>query len=80
MARNVSTSAITHKDRFFRFDYYWFEKFLHKMGVEVIISINEKLSPQEEFVQYLISIIYVCSCRIYRLRKYKKKMSEDEEL
>ncbi|MCR1808542.1 IS607 family transposase, partial [Stenotrophomonas geniculata] len=35
---------------------------------------------QEELVQDLISIIHVFSCRIYGLRKYKKKMSEDEDL
>ncbi|MBP3969858.1 MerR family transcriptional regulator [Bacillus sp. WL1] len=34
----------------------------------------------EELVQDLISIIHVFSCRIYGLRKYKKKMSEDEDL
>ncbi len=50
------------------------------MGVEVIIVNNEKLSPQEELVQDLISIIHVFSCRIYGLRKYKKKMSEDGDL
>ncbi|MBK5366954.1 hypothetical protein [Bacillus mycoides] len=50
------------------------------MGVEVIIVTNEKLSPQEELAQYLISIIHVCSRSIYGLREYKKKMSEDEEL
>lgn len=80
MERNISTIIIAHKDRFVRFGYDWFERFLHKMGVEVIIVINEKLSPQEELAQYLISIIHVCSCRVYGLRKYKEKMSEDEEL
>ena len=41
---------------------------------------NEKLSPQEELVQDLISIIHVFSCRIYGLRQYKKKMSENGDL
>lgn len=62
------------------FGYDWFKEFLHKMEVKVIIVTNEKLSSQEEIVQNLISIIHVCSCRIYGLRKYKEKMSEDEEL
>ncbi|MGG1149498.1 IS607 family transposase [Bacillus wiedmannii] len=80
MERNISTIIIAHKDRFVRFGYDWFEKFLRKMGVKIIIVNNEKLSPQEELVQDLISIIHVFSCRIYGLRKYKKKMSEDEDL
>ena len=50
------------------------------MKVNIIVVNNEKLSPQEELVQDLISIIHVFSCRIYGLRKYKKKMSEDKDL
>ncbi|EAL15486.1 DNA invertase [Bacillus cereus G9241] len=41
---------------------------------------KEYMGIQEELVQDLISIIHVFSCRIYGLRKYKKKMSEDEDL
>lgn len=80
MERNISTIIIAHKDRFVRFGYDWFEEFLRKMGVEIMIVNNEKLSPQEELVQDLISIIHVFSCRIYGLRKYKKKISDDEDL
>ncbi|PGS24612.1 IS607 family transposase [Bacillus cereus] len=80
MERNISTIIIAHKDRFVCLGYEWFEGFLCKMGVEIMIVNNEKLSPQEELVQDLISIIHVFSCRIYGLRKYKKKMSEDEDL
>ncbi|HDR4422959.1 TPA: IS607 family transposase [Bacillus cereus] len=80
MERNISTIIIAHKDRFVRFGYDWFEEFLRKMGVGIMIVNNEKLSPQEELVQDLISIIYVFSCRIYGLRTYKKKISDDEDL
>jgi len=38
------------------------------------------MSPQEEMVQDLINIIHVFSCTIYGLRKYKKKIKEDEEV
>lgn len=41
-------------------------------GSEIEIVNNEDLSPQEEIVQDLISIIDIFSCRIYGLRKYKK--------
>lgn len=50
------------------------------MGMEILVVHNEKLSSQEELVQDLLSIIHVCSCRIYGLRKYKKQMSEDKEV
>ena len=80
MTNEIGTIIITHKDRFIRFGYDWFERFLVKFNVEIIVVNNESLSPQEEFVQYILSILHIFSCRIYRLRKYKKKIRKDEEL
>ncbi|MBB5324804.1 putative site-specific integrase-resolvase [Anoxybacillus tepidamans] len=74
---NISTILIAHQDRFVRFGYEWFEQFLAKHGVKIMVINNEKLSPQEEFVQDLISIIEEFSCRVYGLRKYRDKMKED---
>ena len=76
----VKTIIIVHKDRFIRFGYDWFERFLKANGVEIIVVNNEKLSPEQELVNDLISIIHVFSCRIYGLRKYKKKIEEDEDI
>jgi len=76
----VKTILVAHKDRFIRFGYEWFERFLKSNGVEIIVVNNEVLSPQEEMVNDLISIIHVFSCRIYGLRKYKKQIQEDGEL
>ncbi|WP_416829686.1 IS607 family transposase, partial [Ectobacillus polymachus] len=78
--REVKTILISHKDRFVRFGYEWFEGFLKKCGVKIVVVNNETLSPQEELVQDLISIIHVFSSRIYGLRKYKNKLKEDKEL
>lgn len=75
--RKVKTVIIAHKDRFTRFGFDWFERFINKCGGEIVVVNNEKLSPQEELVQDLISIIHVFSCRIYGLRKYKKKLEEE---
>ena len=41
---------------------------------------NEELSPQEELVQDIVSILHVFSCRLYGLRKYKKQIEGDEEI
>ena len=41
---------------------------------------NEELSPQEELVQDIVSILHVFSCRLYGLRKYKKLIERDEEI
>lgn len=57
---------------------FWFERFLTQFDTKIIVVNNESLSHQEELVQDIISILHVFSCRIYGLRKYKKKIEEDE--
>ncbi len=76
----IATIYIAHKDRFIRFGYDWFEEFLKSCGTEIVVVNNEKLSPEQELVQDLISIIHVFSCRIYGLRKYKRQLKEDDSL
>lgn len=80
MENKVDTIIVTHKDRFIRFGYEWFERFLGKFDVKIIVVNNELLSPQEELVQDIISILHVFSCRIYGMRKYKKQIEEDEDI
>ena len=48
--------------------------------MKIIVVNNESLSPSEELIQDIISILDISSCRIYGLRKYKKKIKEDEEV
>lgn len=76
----IKTIIVAHKDRFIRFGYDWFERFLKSNGVEIIVVNNEKASPEQELVNDLISIIHVFSCRIYGLRKYKKQIEGDEDI
>ena len=80
MENKIDSIMITHKDRFIRFGYEWFERFLGKYNVKIIVVNNETLSPNEELVQDIISILHVFSCKIYGMRKYKKKIEEDEEI
>ena len=80
MEQKVKTIVITHKDRFIRFGYDWFERFCMKFHTMILVVNNEELSPQEELVQDIISILHVFSCRLYGLRKYKKQIEKDEEI
>lgn len=80
MTGEIACVVIAHKDRFIRFGYEWFERFLQSNGTEIIVVNNEKMSPEQELVNDLISIIHVFSCRIYGLRKYKNKIRGDEEI
>lgn len=80
MENKVQTIIISSKDRLIRFGYDWFEKFCGKFNTKIIVVNNESLSPNEELVQDMISILHVFSCRLYGLRKYKKQIKEDEEI
>lgn len=80
MANKIKTIVISNKDRFIRFGYDWFEKFCEKFNTKIIIVNNETLSPNEELVQDIISILHVFSCRLYGLRKYKNQIKKDEEI
>ena len=80
MERKIKTIIVTHKDRFVRFGYEWFEKFCMKFNTNIVVVNNEDLSPHEELVQDIVSIIHVFSCRLYELRKYKKQIEGDEEI
>lgn len=73
----VDKIYITYKDRFIRFGYEWFENLCKKHGTEIIVLNNVDTSPDKELVEDLVSIIHVFSCRLYGLRKYKKKIRDE---
>ena len=80
MEQKIKTIIVTHKDRFVRFGYDWFVKLCMKFNTNIVIVNNEVLSPQEELVQDIVSILKVFSCRLYGLRKYQKQIEGDEEI
>ena len=51
-----------------------------KFDPQIIVVNNEELSPNEELVEDIVSILHVFSCRLYGLRKYKNKIKGDEEI
>ena len=63
-----------------RFGYDWFEKFCMNFNTTIVVVNNEELSPQEELVQDIVSILHVFSCKLYGLHKYKKQIEGDEEI
>ena len=80
MENKIKMILISHQDRFVRFGFDWFEKFCNKFNVEIVVVKNEKLSPHEELVQDIVSILHVFSGRLYGLRKYKKQIEGDENI
>ena len=76
----ITKVIVAHKDRFIRFGFNWFDRYLQKCGCTLEIVTNPIVSPHEEMIQDLVSIVHVFSCRIYGLRKYKDKINNDSEL
>ncbi|MGH6816833.1 MAG: IS607 family transposase [Hyphomicrobiaceae bacterium] len=72
----VSHLIVAHKDRLVRFGFSWFERFCADHGCELLVLNSEMLSPEQEMVQDLKTIVHCFSCRLYGLRNYKKKLRE----
>ena len=80
MENKVKMIFVSHKDRFVRFGFDWFENFCNRFNVEIVVVKNEKLSPHEEIVQDMLSILNEFSCRLSGLRKYRKQIEGDEDI
>jgi putative resolvase len=67
---------IAHKDRLVRFGFEWFAAFCQRHGTELVIVNGDTLSPEQELVQDLLSIVHIFSARLYGLSSYKKVLRD----
>lgn len=75
-AGKVETIIVAHKDRLARFGFELIE-FLGQMnGCEIVIFDGEELSPEQEMVQDVLTILHVFSARLYGLRSYQTRIKE----
>ena len=74
--REVKMLIIAHKDRLARFGFEYFRYFLIKHNCELVILNDEKMSPEQEMVEDLMTIIHCFSSRLYGLRNYRKSLKE----
>jgi putative resolvase len=72
----VKTIVIAHKDRLVRFGFVWFANFCADHGCELLVLNQETLSPEQEVVQDLMTIVHCFSSRLYGLRNYRKTLTE----
>jgi putative resolvase len=72
----VRRLIIAHKDRLVRFGFEWFAAFCARHGTELLIVNSDTLSPEQELVQDLLSIVHVFSVRLYGLRSFRKVISD----
>ena len=74
--RKVKILILAHRDRLTRFGFEWFEHFAKTCGCEIWLLNQERLSPEQEMVQDLMTIVHCFSSRLYGLRNYRKKLNE----
>jgi predicted site-specific integrase-resolvase len=70
----IAKIIIAHKDRFVRFGYDWFEGYCQRHDCAIVVINVESLSPEQEVVKDLLTIIHCFSSRLYGLRRYKKEI------
>ena len=74
--REIKVLILAHRDRLTRFGFDWFEHFAKNHGCEVLVLNQERLSPEQEMVQDLMTIVDCFSSRLSGLRNYRKKLNE----
>jgi excisionase family DNA binding protein len=70
---DIEEVVVTHKDRLCRFGFELIERILQSHGGKIVVLYNEKLSPEQELVQDLLTITTVFSARLYGLRSHSLK-------
>lgn len=73
---DIVTLVIAHKDRLCRFGFEFFEHFAKEHECNLIVVNQPSLSPQEEMVEDMLSIVHIFSSRLPRLEKHKKEIKE----
>jgi excisionase family DNA binding protein len=74
--REIKTLIVAHRDRLCRFGFEWFSRFCTTHGCELLVLDAERLSPEQEMVHDLMTIVHCFSARLYGLRSYRKTLRE----
>ncbi|NEP79521.1 MAG: IS607 family transposase [Okeania sp. SIO3B3] len=76
LAGDIDKLVVAHPDRFVRFGFELVKWLCEKHECELLVLHENKLSPEQELVQDLLSIVHCFSPRLYGLKKYKKQVQQ----
>ncbi len=76
VANQVAMLIIAHQDRLARFGYDLFTHICAAHQCELVVLNQETLSPEQEMVQDLMTVIHCFSSRLYGLRNHRKSLQE----
>ncbi|QOV23410.1 IS607 family transposase [Anabaenopsis elenkinii CCIBt3563] len=74
---DIQRIVVPHPDRLVRFGFELVRWLCTKFECELVVLNDRKLSPEQELVQDILSIIHCFSSRLHGLRKYKSSIKED---
>jgi putative resolvase len=74
--RDVTMLILAHRNRLTRFGVAWFEHDANTHGCAVLVLTQERLSPEPERVQDVMTIVHGCSSRRYGVRNDRKTLNE----
>lgn len=74
---DIQRLVVAHPDRLVRFGYELVKWLCTKFECELLVLNDRKLSPEQELVQDMLSIIHCFSSRLYGLKKYKSTIKEE---
>ncbi|MDB9446432.1 IS607 family transposase [Anabaena sp. CS-542/02] len=74
---DIQRIVVAHPDRLVRFGFELVRWLCTKFECELVVLNDRQLSPEQELVQDILSIIHSFSSRLYGLRKYKSSIKED---
>ena len=76
VAGEVKCLVIAHQDRLARFGFPLLRHLCEVHETELLVMNTETLSPEQELVQDLMSIVHCFSSRLYGLRNYRKTLEK----
>ncbi|MFB2978990.1 IS607 family transposase [Microseira sp. BLCC-F43] len=74
---DIQCLVVAHPDRLVRFGFELVRWLWEKFECQLVVLNHSFLSPEQELVADMLSIIHCFSSRLYGLRKYSKQIKED---
>jgi putative resolvase len=78
LAGEVERVVIAHQDRLVRFGFALLKHVCETHQTELVVMDTETLSPEQELIQDLMSIVRCFSSRLYGLRNYRKALEQEK--
>ena len=73
---SVERVVLAHQDRLARFAYALLAHLCETQQCELVVLNMQRVSPEQELVQDLITITHCFSSRLYGLRNYRKALEK----